>query len=1061
MLPIKKLVVLATLGFCAVILGSAVLTLQLRVATEKQKRGLLGGGRTRKKATTTKSAAAANRRDNDVTYREGESGESASATTTRSTTIKQSLPAQPWDVHLWANDYPPREPTSVKSSADAYWSQALSFILNWDGYLYPDLGGHYTTTLDWSVPHWSEFGNRASYPRLALEKAAKLGNPMAQYYLGNAMASGIWPVPAGGGAGPKSTDNLQDGNKKRHGQQLLETELEVFDEIIPHRMEDSASYNQKTVTMSTNHPQVTKSYLLWHMAAMAGNVDAAMTLAYRMDHYQTTSGGYGDGGDQSTCDDSLPYYEAAANGIIDQLESSKHSRAKVLPPIDKHILAQVHMHGGTSSQLDWHNKPDESVDALQYYHLKATTTPWSMKQQLQQQQPQQHQSRGSDNGRKQQEHKAKRRVTTRKAEMMDVDGIDISAAFTLAHLYHYGHRGVEQNLTKALEYYEIAGSAGHWESSGHACTFYIWGMGVEQDLEEALVYCRLGAPMGVDGCRARHEKLISLSSNDEPEERVVECDDNALNGLGLLYLLGISGTLDVDLIVAEKYFALAKELGNADAHYNLAMMWLGWKTHFKHFSELKDDGVSGVDGMAAGDSRQLPIPQMEKESGSDSSKNDRYVLHVSKLGNNEVFKGPIHDDITNAIKFLTIAANKGHVQAKHRLAMIYADGLRLQTNALKYESVKKDCLKAKALYQWIVDNASPSRSRRLRTAYKEYIAGNLERSLRNYLTVAETGSSLGQVNAAFLLERGTCLGLNPSNCAKASVRMWKAAAARGSSEACLRVGDFYYYGRMREGGDLRVPFAWIQYILYPEKYMPSLISKVITKAQSVIARYLWDEIPFVSQQESDEVLSQTCEWRNAEEGSCSDASVDTATVKLQQEIDADLLMAAHYYTVAVEKHQSGRANFNLGFMHEWGLGLTQDFPLAKRHYDLAATTNPIAVQLALIFLSRHEAFLRWMSSINKWWNGEESDYGYGLTSNTVEGAQPSPRNIESAVERVPMTGREIGGGSNSRKTIKARTREDVIMAHLFNASSLVIVILVAIVIQIYTIMRSRQRQGRR
>ena len=1029
MLPIRKLVILATLGFCAVILGSAVLTLQLRVTTEKHNLGLLKGGRNGKgngreinknKRTTQSPDRSDNshRNLNDIhSYNRDDKG---GGPTTATTTVKQSLPTQPWDIHQWANDFPPREPTSVKSSGDAYWSQVLSFVLNWDGYLYPDLGGEYTTTFDWSVPHWSEYGHLSSYPRFALEKAARAGNPMAQYYLANAMASGIWPVPPGGG---------------RSDPPSLETQLEVFDEIIPHRSshggnpDDHDDIRKKT----TNHPQVTKSYLLWHMAAMAGHVDAAMTLGYRMDHYQGTDGAYSEG-DKLTCEDSLPYYEAAANGVIDQLESSIHSRAKVLPPMDKHVLAQVHMHGGTSSQLDWYNKPDESVDALQYYHLKATTTPWSMSQQQQDQ----------DQKKKTTKTKSQRK-TTRKAEMMDVDGVDISAAFTLAHLYHHGYRGVEQNLTKAIEYYEIAGSAGHWESSGHACTFYLWGMGIDQDVEEALVYCRLGAPMGIDGCRARHEKLISSSSKHETQEHFAECDDNALNGLGLLYLMGIPGTLDVDLVVAEKYFSLAKELGNADSHYNLAMMWLGWKTHFKHVSELKDDGVSSV---PVDNGPQLPLPKNDKEARSDSKKNDRYVLHASKLGNSEVFKGPIQDDVSNAIKLLTIAANKGHLQAKHRLAMIYADGLKLQTNALKYDSVKKDCTKAKGLYQWIAENASPSRSRRLRTAYKEYVAGNLERSLRNYLTVAETGSSVGQVNAAFLLERGTCLGLSPPDCAKASVRMWKAAASRGSSEACLRVGDFYYYGRMRGGMEPHLPFAWIQYILYPEKFMPGLLSKLAKNLESAIQKYLGNKETGASEKGSSDAEPQTCQW-DIDDGTCPNVDSEASTAKIKEEMEADLSMAAHYYTVAVEKHQSGRANFNLGFMHEWGLGLNQDFPLAKRHYDLAANVNPIAVQLALMFLSRHEAFLRWKSFVEKWWKGESLDYNH--ESNRGDDIQP-PKEAQSTGEPVPMS------SSTSKKSARTKTRDEVILSHLINASSLLIVILAAIVVQIYTIMRSRQRR---
>mmetsp|Transcript_20652 Transcript_20652/g.20935 ORF Transcript_20652/g.20935 Transcript_20652/m.20935 type:complete len:84 (+) Transcript_20652:320-571(+) len=63
---------------------------------------------------------------------------------------------------------------------------------------------------------------------------------------------------------------------------------------------------------------------------------------------------------------------------------------------------------------------------------------------------------------------------------------------------------------------------------------------------------------------------------------------------------------------------------------------------------------------------------------------------------------------------------------------------------------------------------------------------------------------------------------------------------------------------------------------------------------------------------------------------------------------------------------SPRGNYNLGFMYEWGLGLKQDFPLAKRHYDLAADNNPqaeLAVQLTLTSMKLHERLVK----LCNWW----------------------------------------------------------------------------------------------
>ncbi|KAG7369158.1 Sel1 repeat-containing protein [Nitzschia inconspicua] len=1034
-----KLFLVAILGLYAVLLGGALLSLQLKI-TEKSLQLRLRYSVSQGKwvpisSTTSNDETEKNngkRHDKTLDYDDGSIGSyyqyqydgsrlvhSSSSSNNNnydsnnrdemhlssvSTTTKSSIPTGSWDINLW-NTFPTPEATAWKTTGEAYWRQVVAYMKDWDVAVWPADPTDYRASLTaWQVQGPSAYYAKTSsghnnntnrtfspYPRLALERAAHAGHPMAQHYLANAHASGVWPVPAG--------PYEQQQSSATSSTPPLTEDLHVFEEWIPSAHGD--------------HPQVTKSFLLWHMAAMAGNVESAMALAYRFDHTmedQRSSSG--------TCHDALPYYQAAADGIMDQLETSLHSRAKVTPPMDMHILAQVHMHGGTSSQLDRSNKPDESKEALQFYHLKATTVPWSIKKSASEEDNEKKKKKGAKKGKK----------------LLEVEGIDVSAAHTLGQLYHYGARGVDQNLTKSLEYYEIAALNGDWESSGHACIFHLWGMGVEQNVYEALRYCRLGAPMTLDDCRNRHQWILARTYKKNDEEYRAECNSEALNGLGLLHLMGVPGSIDVDLAEAEKYFTLAKEVGSTDAHYNLAMMWLGWKTHFKTLDELEDGQMSAADSNDA--ETVLPIINGEKKA----STNERSALHSSKLGEDQVFKGPTQEDVNNAMKLLAVAANRGHVQAKHRLAMIYAEGIRLQTSVLKYESVKKDCTKAKGLFQWIVENASLTRSKRLKRAYKAYIAGNLEVSLRNYLAAAETGSSIGQVNAAFLMERGVCLGLNPADCAKASVRLWKAAAARGNAEACLRVGDFYYYGRLR-GKKLPVgPFGWIQYLLYPEKYVPIVLdewSKVLLK---FVKLYTME-----SRQQSttdEDSTSMTC---SEQDGVCLNEDA-TQEEDVDDFIESDLQMAAHYYQVAVEKHQSARANFNLGFMHQWGLGLKQDFPLAKRHYDLAVSNKPgeaeLAVQIALFAMNIHETLIRWKVLLEDWWYGRDQTSG---ADHTIE--MPMAMNHAEAGQPVP-----------GQDTAKRKTKEEIILSHLFNWSSVLILVLVFIAMQIIVIMRSRRRQ---
>jgi SEL1 protein len=75
--------------------------------------------------------------------------------------------------------------------------------------------------------------------------------------------------------------------------------------------------------------------------------------------------------------------------------------------------------------------------------------------------------------------------------------------------------------------------------------------------------------------------------------------------------------------------------------------------------------------------------------------------------------------------------------------------------------------------------------------------------------------------------------------------------------------------------------------------------------------------------------------------------------------DADVDKAAACYTAASEYSQSAQALYNLGWMHENGVGLTQDFHLAKRYYDQALDTNKEAylpVTLSLLKLRLRSAW---------------------------------------------------------------------------------------------------------
>lgn len=75
--------------------------------------------------------------------------------------------------------------------------------------------------------------------------------------------------------------------------------------------------------------------------------------------------------------------------------------------------------------------------------------------------------------------------------------------------------------------------------------------------------------------------------------------------------------------------------------------------------------------------------------------------------------------------------------------------------------------------------------------------------------------------------------------------------------------------------------------------------------------------------------------------------------------DRDISKAVQCYTAASDHSQSAQALFNLGWMYENGVGLVQDFHLAKRYYDHALALNKEAylpVTLSLLKLRVRSAW---------------------------------------------------------------------------------------------------------
>ena len=225
--------------------------------------------------------------------------------------------------------------------------------------------------------------------------------------------------------------------------------------------------------------------------------------------------------------------------------------------------------------------------------------------------------------------------------------------------------------------------------------------------------------------------------------------------MGLVSLLGIDGLVDRNVANARKWFEIAKDLGDSDAQFNYAMLRLGWMVSEVHADDFTKDAPDPNP------------PYFDHSNPSNSPFQLNYLMYRQYKSSPSDTTGPSASDFVVALQELSRAASKGHIQAKHKLAMLYTTGVEVKNkNGKMSVAVKQSCMQALQYYKSIAESGHTV-SQRNRAAWKQYNSGDYESALRNYLATAEAGNIAGQMNAAFLLERGYCLGMEADACSRA------------------------------------------------------------------------------------------------------------------------------------------------------------------------------------------------------------------------------------------------------------------------------------------------------
>ncbi|KAL5483221.1 HRD3 [Sanghuangporus weigelae] len=153
----------------------------------------------------------------------------------------------------------------------------------------------------------------------------------------------------------------------------------------------------------------------------------------------------------------------------------------------------------------------------------------------------------------------------------------------------------------------------------------------------------------------------------------------------------------------------------------------------------------------------------------------------------------------------------------------------------------------------------------------------------------------------------------------------------------------------------------------------------------------------------------------------------------EEEFDKRAERAAAFYQSAVDTQVSALAMWNLGWMYENGIGVPQDFHLAKRHYDLALETNSEAylpVVLSLVKLHVRSIWHTLMGGQNglALWPAEEPDPS-NPDQPTLSGKHRQSEQHHGASDEFdvsPQRGDEefVDAGGDDAQWYKGKARDD-------------------------------------
>ncbi|KAK6194040.1 hypothetical protein LQW54_011842 [Pestalotiopsis sp. IQ-011] len=525
-----------------------------------------------------------------------------------------------------------------------------------------------------------------------------------------------------------------------------------------------------------------------------------------------------------------------------------------------------------------------------------------------------------------------------------------SAQFMVGMMYSTGiGEAVERDQAKALLYHTFAADQGHPKSEMTVGARYTSGIGVPKNCDMACKYYKRVADKAIAWIRSgppggMHIMQESFRLADEVGGVYGEGASVVSSGIhAFRHSPNSDAYAAIDDVI--EYLDLMANKGDYKAAFNLGRLYYEGQRELERDVELARHYFLSVatkhwrvkDGRVSDGSK----PGLEKYA----SKAAGYIGRMWLRGEG------MKQSYGNAKKWFERGIEHGDAQSHWGLAVM----------ALKGYGMTKNVARATELFKAAADQDFGPAQVALGALHLDQ--GNPD-DLRIASHYFETAGRYGNVEAMYYLADMMHHGLGRDKSCTSALSYYKLV----SEKAEPFVSSWAEANHAYEDGDIEL--AVLDYVLAAEQGYEKAqnnVAYILDSAQSRLPLPSWLKSQAPKSKLLQDAALALVYWTRSAVQSNVDSLVKMGDYYLDGiGTDAAIDKAAQCYTGASEHFQSGQALYNLGWMHEHGVGLKQDFHLAKRYYDHALETNDEAYLPVTISLMR----LRLRSAWNTFTNGD-------------------------------------------------------------------------------------------